>query len=188
MMLTFCLESKPISSKKCIQAKKNVAGWAEIPFMSTIKELRRKKEEDKRITLLLFRTLWKRRHNKHCKLLWGAALMWSYTLCGAHVISCGQMHFNGLYLKSFSPLTPEFFIRYLDFPKIRAKQHQGWDLMCICWCAYSDVIAFSTVGLLLPWSSVTSMVIYCVPLKCLWKPCYRDFSKWFWEYWEIKYS
>lgn len=145
-----------------------------------IKELQRKKEEDKRITLLLYRTLWKQKH-KHWKLLWGAALMW-------FIISCGQMHFNGLYLKSFSPSSPEFYLRYLDFPKTMAEQHHGWDLMCICWCAYSDVIAFSTVDLLLPWSYVTSMVIYCVSPKNLWKAHYQDSSKWFSEYWDTKYS
>lgn len=62
------------------------------------------------------------------------------------------MYFDGLYLKNFSPLTLEFCVRYLDFPKIAVEQviYQDWDSLLWHLYGYLDVSEFFTVGFLLP--------------------------------------
>lgn len=87
-----------------------------------------------------------------------------FLVCGSLFLS-REVDFDGLYLKDFSPLTPEFWVSYLDFPKITAEHmmYQDWSSLLGCMHGYLDVSEFLTLGFLLLGSCTPSMVICCVP-------------------------
>lgn len=48
------------------------------------------------------------------------------------------MYINESYLKDFSPLMPEFCVKYLDFPKLTVERmiYQDWSYLLWCTCGY----------------------------------------------------
>lgn len=75
-------------------------------------------------------------------------LVYSSLFSHRHVHMC----IDGLYLKDFSPLMPEFCVKYLDFPKLTGVYmiYQDWSSLLWCTCGYLYVNDFITVGFILP--------------------------------------
>lgn len=71
-----------------------------------------------------------------------------YFLVYGSLFLSGQVHFDGFYLKDFSPLTPEFWVSYLDFPKITVEHmmYQDWSSLLWCMHGYLDVSEFLFTG------------------------------------------